>query len=89
MNVFTSSASASALDCCETCQEATDCESFAYYEESTCYLLQRPSGNCSATLSTASQSGGAGFYYHSNGGDGVFVVGNGACGYLFNGGAVG
>jgi hypothetical protein len=85
-DVYTIDSADSAVDCCVECQVAIDCESFAYYEDGTCYLFNRPSGSCSATDSTASQSGGGGFYTYENGSPELYVVGNGACGYLYDGG---
>jgi hypothetical protein len=70
------------------CQAGVDCLSFAFDSGGTCYVFTRYGGaSCPANETTVSQMGASMYYvYEDNPMATFYTVGNGICGYLYDGG---
>lgn len=81
-SIFTLQTTADAYDCCVQCITASDCTSSAF-SNGECLLLQNSASTC------GDQSSNPGFYVSEaagQGGETTYVLSNGNCGYLYDGG---
>ena len=81
VSTFNSTRANSAYDCCVACQQFGSCQGSAFgVNNGNCVLLRKQDNSCPAPPN------GAAFYREQVGRSGGYIVSNGPCGYLYDGG---